>query len=495
MARVTGEPVYQNGRAVKMQGAFQDITEQAAAEEELQESAEKLRGIFETIHSGIILVDASGVITFANRRMAEMFGGNLGQVVGRTYLSFTHDSQSDEAREKMVRLIKGEIDHVSLERLYRKIDGSSFWGHLSGSRLHRSDGSFWALVGIIHDVTDRKLYLEALLDSEERFRLAFENANDGLCLVGADSKIFKANRRLSEILGYARAELENMFVNDITHPDDVGITSRFIKDSLADVVENSVFEKRYIHKSGQVIWGQVSSSIVKDANHIPKYFISHVQDITQRKKDEDEIRSALEEKEVLLRELHHRVKNNMQVVISLMNLQAEKYDDARLKNAFLESKSRVYAMAAVHETLHQSSNLTTISLEQYLSKLCLSIRQSYRQQANRIEVRVNVEPVEVMLEQAYPIGLVVNELLSNALKYAFAEDGQGTVEIAGRRTAANSVALRVADNGQGLPAAVDRRHPESLGLKIVWALVEEQLGGTIVADAGPGARFDITFPL
>ena len=148
------------------------------------------------------------------------------------------------------------------------------------------------IVVLSYDITDRKRAEEALRGSEERFRLAFENANDGVCLVDTDGNLVRVNNRMCDIFGYSKKELESMTVNDIAHPEDKDISPRFIKKSISGEVESAVFEKRYFHKQGHIIWGQVSSSIIKDAKGNPLNFISHVQDISQRKRTEEVLRQS-----------------------------------------------------------------------------------------------------------------------------------------------------------------------------------------------------------
>ncbi len=198
--RVQGEPVYEDGRCVKMRGTFQDITERKQIHEALRENEETLRGIFDTVPSGLILVDATGRVLFANNRMAELWGGTVEEIVGSTYLEHTHGSESVEAREKMFRLIRGEIDHVSLERLYQRKDGSTFWGHLSGRRVHHPDGTFRALVGVITDVTERRQAEEALRESEQRYKTLIYRIHVAVVVHDADTRIIAANPRAQELL-------------------------------------------------------------------------------------------------------------------------------------------------------------------------------------------------------------------------------------------------------------------------------------------------------
>ena len=156
-----------NGSPAAIEGILSDITDRKRAEEALRESEEKLRVIFDTVYSGIILVDATGTITFANRRMAEMFGHDMEEFIGTSYPEYMHETQSDAGKQTMLQLIRGDIDHVFVERLYRRKDGTVFWGQISGSRLCHPDGSFSSLVGIITDISEKKK-LEAQLQQAHK---------------------------------------------------------------------------------------------------------------------------------------------------------------------------------------------------------------------------------------------------------------------------------------------------------------------------------------
>ena len=218
-------------------------------------------------------------------------------------------------------------------------------------------------------------------------------------------------------------------------------------------------------------------------------------DITERIRTEERIKNSLQEKEILIQEVHHRVKNNMQVIISLLKLQANRIDDDHLRDIFIESQSRIYAMAAVHETLHRSDNMASIDLFEYLSKLGNTILHTYNTNSGRIKLSINIKPVVLRLEQAYPVGLVFNELLSNALKYAFSEKDPGEIMVSGELQDSNTIKLVVSDNGVGLPRDFNWRTTDSLGIQIVRTLVENQLVGTIDLDSSRGARWLISFPI
>jgi len=271
----------------------QVVTERTAA---LSERENRLRTIFETSQAGVLLVDPRGVITFANQRMADMFKCVLADLIGSTYPDHIHPTEKQIGDQKMRQLIAGDIDAIALERHYVCADGSDFWGLLSGRRMEDEHGQLLEMVGIITDITERKQAEAALQQSEARFRLAFEDANIGMCLVDTSGHLVKVNQQMSAMFGYAPAELEQMTVNDLAHPDYQEVSPRFIRGAVAGEAEHTEFEKMYQHRDGHPVWGLISSSLLKDAQGQPLYFISHVQDITARKQAE----AALRDSEALL---------------------------------------------------------------------------------------------------------------------------------------------------------------------------------------------------
>jgi len=215
-------------------------------------------------------------------------------------------------------------------------------------------------------------------------------------------------------------------------------------------------------------------------------------DITERKRAEEQLRVALKEKEVLLKEIHHRVKNNLAVISSLLNMQSKYIKDRKTLEVFRESQNRVKTMALIHTKLYQSTDLARIDFADYIKKLAADLFDSYRLEPDRVSLLLNVENVYLDVNVAIPCGLIINELLSNALKHAFPEGCRGEVRI-NLRLEDETVTLTVADNGIGFPENIDFRNTESLGLQLVTALVM-QLGGEIELTRDKGSTFRISFP-
>ncbi len=214
--------------------------------------------------------------------------------------------------------------------------------------------------------------------------------------------------------------------------------------------------------------------------------------IIERTDAEKQLQSSLKEKETLLHEIHHRVKNNMNVISSLLKLQSNSIDDKQIKGILNASQSRVYAMSAVHETLHGSENLSEINLKNYLSKITTSIFQSSLHDPKKVKLNNSIEEMFISINQASPLGLIINELISNSLKYAFPDERKGEISVSLKKLD-NKRELTVMDNGVGMPKDLDWKNSNTLGLKLVRTLVENQLDGSIDLNNANGTKFTIKF--
>jgi len=217
------------------------------------------------------------------------------------------------------------------------------------------------------------------------------------------------------------------------------------------------------------------------------------QEIADRKRSEDQIQSALKEKEVLLREIHHRVKNNMQVITSLLKLQSGRIKEKQYADILKDSQDRIKSMALVHEKLYQAKDFAEVDFNGYIKSLANSLFRSYGVNPAKIALRIEVDDVSLGLDSAIPCGLIINELVSNALKYAFPEDMEGEIRVSLGLTKEDEFKLIVSDNGAGMPEHIDFRNTESLGLHLVTILAEKQLHGKIELNRVGGTKYHIQF--
>ncbi len=219
-------------------------------------------------------------------------------------------------------------------------------------------------------------------------------------------------------------------------------------------------------------------------------------EVAQREEAEKKLKGLLKEKEILIKEVHHRVKNNFAVIASLLNLQMGQVKSMIMKDILKVSRDRVKSMAMIHQQLYQSKDLASIDFNQYIMNLTKTLFQTYQTDASHVHLSTTIERITLGVDLAIPCGLIVNELLSNSLKHAFpsAYTSKGEINISLRRLEDETVELTIEDNGVGFPKNIDFRQTESLGMRLVVILVEDQLDGHITLDQSKGTNFSITFP-
>ena len=228
-----------------------------------------------------------------------------------------------------------------------------------------------------------------------------------------------------------------------------------------------------------------------DSEGKPQHYYSFLTDITERKRAENRIRASLAENEVMLKEIHHRVKNNMQVISSLVALQADRLQDAAMREVLQDVTHRVRSMALVHEKLYQSPDMARVEFAEYAQSLLNYLWRAHGTTASGIRLVTDLDPVAISVNAAVPCGLILNELVSNALKHAFRGRAGGEVTVSLRSSPEGGVCLQVRDNGTGLPAGIDWRQADTLGLHLVQILAG-QLRATVEVSSGEGTEFTVT---
>ena len=331
----------------------------------------------------------------------------------------------------------------------------------------------------------------ALRASEERYRSLVESTDDSIYTVNRDGKYLFANKKMLSVLGLPQQKVVGRHY------------SAFISGEPAkefDVHVKQVFEYgksvTYECRSKDDVWLLRTLSPIKDPETGEITAVTGItKSITEQKQAEDQLKTALKEKEVLLREIHHRVKNNLQVVSSLLNMQARTAKNKEAIDVLAESRNRINAMALIHSQLYENSDLSAIHMKGFVDKLLGQILQSYPVQDTKISSIVHVVDYPLPISIAVPLGLIVNELLSNAFKHAFVNRKEGEIVVVLRAAAEGLVSLTVSDDGVGLPERFDFKTSETLGLHVVKILVEEQLDGNLEVIRDNGTTFKIEFKL
>jgi len=344
------------------------------------------------------------------------------------------------------------------------------------------------LLAVGRDITQHKRAEEALCRSEERWRSLADNAPINIVIVNRAYEIIYVNRVKP---GSKKEDVVGRSVLDFIPPEYHNLT----KEKLASVLDSG--EPEFYTCKGHDLQGDASwydtwlgPIVVED--RVSAVTIIGI-DITHRMQTEKQIAASLKEKEVLLREIHHRVKNNMQVIVSLLRMHSRKIDDSRLEQIFNDCRDRINAMSLIHEALYESENLARIDFEIYLKKLCRNLDNAYKASSKGIGVTVSRCNVELGLDRGVAVGMVVCELVANAFRHAFPDERVGTVSVSLSSSGEDDIELAVQDDGIGLPREIDILNTLSLGLKLVTATALRELGGTIDVERDGGTRFVIRF--
>jgi PAS domain S-box-containing protein len=377
----------------------------------------------------------------------------------------------------------------------RHHSGEWRWMTARAIPLMNTDGEIREWIGMSTDITDRRRADDMLRERdrlEERARF-FDLSIDLVC-IAKDGRFLEVSPAFSQVLGYSHEELLQIPYIDLVHPDDRGATHDRVSAFTGGRV-NREFINRYRTKSGayrSIQWRSVPSEGVVYA--LGRDVTDEIAARDALESRERSLAKSLKEREALLKEVHHRVKNNLQVIASLISLQRRQLSDLPSRSALEECQARIHAIALVHERLYQTNDYSEIPFSDYVKSLVHNISQAVDLRSKSIALTLDVDEIVLPVDKAVPCGLIVNELMTNAVKHAYPQRAQGTITIRFRQEADHDGVLTIADDGVGLAPGFDLGKTSSLGLQLVTTLTR-QLNGRLDIGGGPGAKFSVTFPL
>jgi PAS domain S-box-containing protein len=340
------------------------------------------------------------------------------------------------------------------------------------------------------EIQERQQIEAELRASEARYRAILEDQTELIARFTPNGTVTFVNGAFCRYFQQQQEDLIDSHYEPVVFPEDRQMVVQLV-DSLGRENPFVTIENRVV-VAGEVRWTQWINRALFD----PQGQITEIQsvgrDISDRKRAEQQ-QASLQEKEALLKEIHHRVKNNLQIVYSLLRLQQRRTLDSQAAEILLDSQNRIKSIALVHEKLYRSDNLAEIDFAQYISSLAASLLSSYRTSSAHIALTTNIDPISLDIDRAIPCGLILNELISNSLKYAFPENCAGQIQVELRAASEDLVQLTVSDNGVGIPAQFDLSQTESLGLQLVQDFVN-QLEGTVKIERQQGTIVEISFP-
>ena len=331
--------------------------------------------------------------------------------------------------------------------------------------------------------------------SRDRFNDLYDFAPVGYVTIDLEGNIREANLTLVHMLGIERRRLVGGKLSRFVGRESQDTLHQHLQEVRAGSQPTPRFELTLRRADGTTLFAQLDSACSTDVVTAELTCRIAISDITERRQADERLKASLREKEVLLREIHHRVKNNLQVISSLVSLQADGLTDSVVRGLLGDVRDRVRSMALVHERLYSSDSLAALDFAEYARSLAGYLLRTYAEVAANVRLSLAVEPIALPVGAAVHCGLILNELVSNALKHAFPDRRSGELVVSLERDPVSSaVCLSVRDSGVGLPAGLDWRNAPSLGLRLVHMLAR-QLNGTVAVRSGTGTEFLVKFSL
>jgi PAS domain S-box-containing protein len=504
-------------------------------------SEQRYRRLPETIRDGFVVVDPGGALLESNGPFQAMLGYSAKELRGLRHEEITPPTWHDLERNILETQVQTRGFSDIYEKEYRRKDGTIFPAEIRTHLVDPASGAEGGMWAIIRDITDRRNAERKIQEEVRRLRLLREMAMIFTQVTDLQSLCTRIYASIPEIMGVDRASVllydreRNVLVGDET----IGVSPRLlsipsfsqrIDESLsgkcfstnAPVLENncpttSIIPRDFVQalqlKSALAVPIRLKDQVlgvlrIDDTQKTGRFtqhdveFFSHVADqlaialenarlFSERQQFEEQLLTSLREKEVLLKEIHHRVKNNLQVISSLLSLQADTSGDQHLRTLLGESRNRVRSMALVHERLYHSDDLGRVEFQEYVSTLAAELVRSFGHPG--VTCTVQADPISLGIDTAVPCGLILNEMLTNALKHGFPGEMTGTVVIEVTRIDNEHVRLSVRDSGKGFPPEADLDQTRSMGLMLIKSLTD-QLGGTLSLENQGGAVCTVVFP-
>jgi PAS domain S-box-containing protein len=469
-----------------------EIQERKETEQRLWETQMFTTNMFNSSLDMIMASDRNNLITQVNNAVFKTFGYNTQEIICLQ----PKDLYASEEDFDVVRLSLLEKGVFSGEIKNRHKNGETFISFLSASVLRNTQGKIIGTMGISRDITESLRSQQKIREQDAKIRSIFDNAANMLiwtidtnyCLLSFNHnfiQVLKTYFAIEPRIGMSMAEIIKPLLSQDLYDYSIQSFEKTFNGKTSEL------EGPFKTKNNQTIWIETFlNPILMEGGAIKEIScISH--EITEKKASESQIRQSLKEKEVLLKEVHHRVKNNLQVISSILNLQSSYVKDDQILSILRESQNRIKSMSYIHESLYQTKNFSSINFSEYIVNLSNNLFHSYQIFDNFIELKLKVDPVNLNLDQAIPCGLIVNELITNALKYAFKNKKAGEIFI-GISEKEKTVSIQIEDNGVGLPEGFNYLKTETLGLQLVATLVE-QLDGQLELKSEKGTNYLITF--
>jgi PAS domain S-box-containing protein len=486
----------ENG-AYRWQGIIADITEQKKMEMALRENQELLSKTQEIAKVGSWTYNLRTGEIYWSKVMATIMGvdENCERSL-KTIRNLIHPGDVQRVRKEFIKSLRDRKPYDIYHRIVRN-DGSVRFLNTKTENMRDNKGRLLKTIGMSQDITEIVNTQEIIRQSEQLALALIEESPLGISIRDKFGTLIMHNqawKNIRELTSEQIQEYRNKRNSLIFNEKD-----DYLKHHLPEIKKiyneggNYFIPELEIHQNRDKFkWISQRFYALKDKNNEVERVVILTEDITERKLAEDRIRKDLQEKNILLQEVHHRVKNNMQVISSMLKLQASRIKDAKVLDLFRNSQNRVKSMALIHERIYRSPDLASVDIEDYIRNLTRFLFINCNCDINKINLNVEVEKISVDMNKAIPLGLIINELISNVLKHAFPENGKGSLNIKFFKDKQGFHVLEVSDDGIGCDANLVLKNPQTLGLQLVHSLTD-QLQGKLDFDSQNGTKFTIRF--
>lgn len=433
---------------------------------------------------------------FYSKKWKEMLGYEEHEI-GDSFIEWSsrvHPDDIERCYEDLNKHLKKETLFYSNEHRVKCKDGDYKWVHDRGKVVHwNEDGKPIRMIGTHADISNRKAIEEILRQERDMFisgpvvTFKWKNAENW--------PVEYISPNFEQILGYNSEEflLNRILYTEIIHPDDLNrVINEVDTFSTSNVVRFEHQPYRLISRSGEIKWVLDYTTILRDDSGKITHFLGYIVDISERKTAEEKIHNSLKEKEILLKEIHHRVKNNLQFIVSLLSLQEDLIKDESILGIFQDVQNRIRSMAIMYEHMYKTSNFETVDIRSYVDNLVKYLYNIYVQRNEAVSIDIDIDEFELDMDTIIPCGLIINELFSNSLKYAFSPGSAGRISIL-LKSLDGFFTLIVSDNGAGLPENFNIDNLKSLGLRLVKIFVTQLRGTMEIYRPEKGVEFKIQF--
>jgi len=481
---ISAAPLFVSGKHTGGVISMSDITDRKMADEELERSSQRISEILESIADNFIVLDRNWNYFYSNQQSAEIVGLKPKEIIGKNFWQLFPDYVGSFVEENMREAMeKREIRRFQVSPKY--------------SNEHRLVSVFPSVDGISlisTNITHLKKAEDALKESEGKLLEAQTLAKMGNYTVDVRNNFIDWSEQLYDLWGFDKNKPlpPSDYIWSLIHPDD--------RENVKKAITGGTRENDRIETEFRILFPDssikyislIARAVFDESGNLVKRWGIEI-DITNRKLMEEQLLASLKEKEVLLRELYHRTKNNMQVIYSLLNLKGAAVDNNTTREILSDMGNRILTIALIHQKLYQSQNLSRIDLKDYINDLLVLLRDSFITTGNNVKLSVELESIPVLIDTAIPCGMILNELISNSYKYAFPNGQKGEICVRLSKTEQELIELRISDNGIGIRDYSEKMNGDTLGIKLIKSIVEDQLQGDIILNTKNGVLYIITF--